>query len=291
MPDKNKIEYFLFRSLVTLFNKIGLKRTRKLARIIGFLFYYLIPIRKSTVLNNLRKAFPEKSKREIHKIARQNYVNMSITFSELMILPSLEDSEIKKEIIFENKALIEEIINSEKGTILLSGHFGNWEVIMSALAVNIPAVYNILVKPQRNIYITKWLERTRRRGNVRVIPLGVSVKQIFSALKNGEVVGIAGDQRGPANAPRFNFFGVPTALNTGAAAFALKTGCDILLLVAVRQPDFKYKIYVNTINYDELPGTYEEKLIAITQEYISFLESYVRKYPSQYFWMHKIWKY
>ncbi|MGK9477453.1 lysophospholipid acyltransferase family protein [Melioribacter sp. OK-6-Me] len=291
MPDKNKIEYFLFRSLVAVFNKIGLNRTRKLARIIGFLFYYLIPIRKSTVLKNLRKAFPEKSKKEIHKIARQNYVHMSITFSELMILPSLEDTEIKNEIIFENKAHIEEIINNEKGTILLTGHFGNWEVIMSALAVNIPAVYNVLVKPQRNIYITKWLESTRKRGNIRVIPSGVTVKQIFSALKNGEVVGIAGDQRGPADAFRFSFFDVPTALNTGAAAFALKTGSDILLLVAVRQHDFKYKIYTSKLELDLVQGEYNEKLIYITQNYISFLESYIRKYPSQYFWMHKIWKY
>lgn len=291
MPDKNKIEYFLFRSLVTLFNRIGLIRTRKLARLIGYLFYYLIPVRKSTVLNNLRKAFPEKSEKEIHKIARQNYLHMSITFAELMILPSLEDSEIKKQIVFDDRSHIEEVIKNDKGTILLTGHFGNWEVIMSALAVNIQAVYNVLVKPQRNIYITEWLERTRNRGNAKVIPVGLSVKQIFSALKNGEVVGIAGDQRGPADAPRFRFFDVETALNTGAAAFALKTGCDILLLVAVRQPDFKYKIYADRMEYDALPGSYDEKLIAITQKYISFLESYVKKYPSQYFWMHKIWKY
>ncbi len=291
MFNKNKFEFFFFRILNKILLILGLKKVRKFANLLGAFIYYFIPIRKNIVIKNLRTAFPEKSFKEIKHIAKKNYQNISITFCELMLIPSLKLEEIKSQIYFDNLELIRKKSNDITGLIPLTGHFGNWEILISSIVAYINARYNVLVKPQRNEYITKWLKKTRSIGDTNVISVGVSVKEIIKAIKAGEVVMIAGDQRGPYEANRLKFFNKDTALFTGTASIALKTNCNVLLVAIVRQPDFKYKAYVEELSYAELPENDELKPIVLTQRYISFLEKYIRKYPEQYFWMHNIWKY
>ncbi|MCX7797900.1 MAG: lysophospholipid acyltransferase family protein [Melioribacter sp.] len=291
MLNKNRIEFFFFNTLNKIFKKIGLKKTRKLAKIIGLVVYYLLPIRKKTVLQNLRTAFPEKDEKEIKKIAKKNYQNISITFCELLLIPHLKLSEVKEQVSFENLELVKKNIEKKEGLIILTGHFGNWEILISSIVAYINAKYHVLVKPQRNQYITQWLKETRSVGNTNVIASGISVKEIIKALRSGEVVLIAGDQRGPFEGHRFQFFNHPTSLYTGTASIALKTKSNVLLAAVERQKDYKYKVFIEELDFNNLPENDEEKSLELTQRYISFLERYIRKSPEQYFWMHKLWKY
>lgn len=291
MLNKNRIEFFFFKFFYKLLKKIGLIRTRKLARFIGTIFFYFIPIRKKTVIKNLQTAFPDKPIKEIKNIAKKNYQNISITFCELMLIPYLSLEEIKTQVWYDNLELIREKVNNGKGLILLTGHFGNWEILISSIVAYVSGKFNVLVKPQRNKYITEWLRKTRSIGNTNVITIGISVKEIIKALKSGEVVLIAGDQRGPFEGYRFQFFNHPTSLYTGTASIALKTDCNVLLVAIERQPNFSYKAYVEELNFNNLPVDKEQKSFVLTQRYISFLEKFIRRSPEQYFWMHKLWKY
>ncbi len=289
--SKNKLEFFLFKIALGLFNALGLNITRRFASIIGVIIYYLIPIRKRTTIENLQKAFPDKSVREIKKIALENYRSITITFFELMCVPSISHEEMKRQVEFVNFDLLMKKLNEGKGLIIFTGHFGNWEFIMTSLAVTINYPINIMVKPQRNSLITEWLKSTRQHFGAKVIESGVSVKGILKALINKEIVGIAGDQRGHFDNPRFDFLNQPTALYTGAAAIALRTKSNVLLTANVRQKGGKYKCYMEELDFNDLPDNDEAKLKVLTQRYISFIGKYVRQNPEQYFWMHKIWKY
>lgn len=291
MINKNKLEYFLFRFALKLLGLLGLENSRRAAVVVGTLVYFIFPIRKKTTIDNLTKAFPEKSVKEIKRIALENYRNITITFFELMCIPSLSKEEMKHQVEFENYDLFMKVVKEGKGLIIFTGHFGNWEFTMTSLAVNLSTPINILVKPQRNPFITEWLITTREHFGSKVIDTGVSVKSLFKVLINKGVVGIAGDQRGHFDNPRFNFFNQPTALHTGTAAIALRTKSNVLLTANVRQKNRKYKSYMEPLSFENLPEDEEGKLRELTQRYISFIEKYVRKYPEQYFWMHKIWKY
>ncbi len=289
--DKNKIEYFLFRSILYVLNKLGLERTRKFASRVGIFIYYIIPIRRRTAISNLQKAFPLKSKSEIRSIARENYKSITITFFELMLIPHLSQSVIDSQVECSGLNLIEEKLKNGKGVILLTAHFGNWEFIISYLAPKLDGKFNVLVKPQRNPYITKWLEETRHVAQTKIIPTGVSVKSIYQALSKGEVVLIAGDQRGHKDGPRLLFFNQPTAYYTGTAAIVNRTKCELLIGLIQRKKDFTYKLTIKELDIAWLPELKEERNAAITQKYISLLEEYVKDTPEQYFWMHKLWKY
>ncbi|MBM4170622.1 MAG: hypothetical protein FJ214_01980 [Ignavibacteria bacterium] len=291
MLNKYKIQFWIFRFFARIFHSIGLNSTRKLALFFGNFVYFFVPIRKKTVLKNLHIAFPDKSDKELKTIARRNYQNITITFFELMLIPYFSKDDISRIVKFEDFASVKKFYESNHGIIALTGHFGSWEYVVLSFTPHFDKVYNVLVKPQSNPYMTEWLEKTRHKFKIKVISTGVSVKEIYKALKNGDVVGIAGDQRGPAIERRFSFFNHPTSLYTGTAEIALRTESKVLLVVYARQKDFSYKAYTEVLDFENLPESYDDKINELTQRYISFIEKHVRMYPDQYFWMHKIWKY
>lgn len=291
MINKNKLEFFLFKTALLVFKLLGLNKTRRAALLFGNFIYYFIPVRKKTTIENLRKAFPQKPDYEIKTLARKNYQNMCITFFELMCIPNIDRERMKEQVEFDNIELIQKKIDEKKGLIIFTGHFGNWEFVMTSISTYFNIQLSVLFKPQRNQYITDWLIKTREIFGAKVIALGVSVKALYKALVDKEIVGIAGDQRGHKDNPRFNFFNQPTALYTGTASIALRTKCNVLLVAAVRQKNFKYKCFTEELNFENLPEDVEAKERELTQRYISFIEKHAREHPEQYFWMHKIWKY
>lgn len=288
---KNKIEYSAFLFLSGLFRILGITRSRKLAKTLGLLFFYLVPIRKKTVIENLTAAFPEKSEKEIIKLTRKCYQNFSLTFAELLMQNNFTAETYKRIIDFSDAdETFKKFFKTEKTFFILSGHFGNWEMFSS-----IPLFYNkkvyALAKPMRNNYVSDWINNARAKFGVNVVLLGSSVREIYKVLKNEGVVLSIGDQRGPSDGVRVSFFNKPTAVFNGTAVLALRVNAPIVMTFFIRQPDLNYKIAVQELNYDDLTGTDEEKINIICQRYFDFLESNIKLHPEQWFWMHKIWKY
>jgi Kdo2-lipid IVA lauroyltransferase/acyltransferase len=291
MRIKHRLEYFAFTSFVGLFRILGLNGTRKSADYLGCVLYYLIPIRKKVVIENIRIAFPQKSEKEIKKIALRNYQNILITFFEMMLLPYLSPEESVSSVVSINQNCLAEKIEKKQPVIILTGHFGGWEFCFSTLTIKIGEPFHLLAQAQSNPLVSNYVIKARDTFGNKTILAGISIRQLYQTLKSGGVVGIAGDQRGEYGGPRFNFFNKPTALHTGTASIALKTNSSIILAACERQKDRSYKIYFEELSFENLPEGEEEKLKELTQRYISFLEKYIRKNPEQYFWMHKLWKY
>ncbi|TSA25755.1 MAG: hypothetical protein D4R68_08325 [Ignavibacteriales bacterium] len=291
MFNKNKIEFFFFILFSKIFKVIGLRSTRKFAKLLGSFIYYIIPIRKKIVIENLTSAFPEKSNKEIERIAKRNYQNIFLTFFEFMYYPNSNSEEIKTMLKVPNLDLMKNKMEEGKGMIFLTGHFGSWEIggLAAALLMNYP--FHVLAKPQRNPYITEWWKNTREMFGNKEIWLGVSIRQIFEVLKSNGILCVVADQRGPMDSPRVNFFGRQTAFYTGTASIILKVKCNVIMGVIIRQSDYSYKTEIEELVIDDIGKNQNDQVKEITQKYISFLEKHIRNYPEQYFWMHKIWKY
>ncbi len=124
-------------------------------------------------------------------------------------------------------------------------------------------------------------------GN-KVTNLGTGIRDLYKTLKQRGAIGIVGDQRGPKEGARVNLFNQPTAIYSGFAAIIAKSKSPVAVALIPRQNNDKYQVDLFDFTYNaESP----EAIIEITQKYISILESHIRLYPEQWFWMHKIWKY
>ncbi|HSD62675.1 MAG TPA: lysophospholipid acyltransferase family protein [Ignavibacteriaceae bacterium] len=287
---QNLLEYIFFILFSYLVRIAGLNLSRRGSVILAFLFYYLIPLRKKTVIENLTNSFPDYSEDKIKQIAFNCYRSFAITLIELLAVPWLTLNQMKEMVECENAQLIVTRYKEGKGVILLSAHFGNWEYIALSVSLQINIPFYVVIKPQRNPYVTNWLEKARTKWINKVIESGMSVRQVYKEIINKNIVAMVADQRGPADGLKLEFMGRPASFFTGPAALSLKSAAPLLYGIAVRQKDYSYKSVIFEINQDNLPDNEEEKVKEVTRRHKEYLEGFIRDYPEQWFWMHKRWK-
>lgn len=287
---KNIIEYILFLSLSYLCRLLGLSLSRKFASLISIFFFYLLPIRKDVVFDNLKLAFPELSSNQIKKLAYGTYKNFAITLVEILYLPWTSDEQIKNVVNFKDLDLIDKREKEGNGVILLSGHFGNWEYCAISVGAQLNKKLSVIVKPQRNNFVNDWMNRARTRWTNEVVPLGASIRNVYAVLMKKGIVAMVADQRGPEEGIKLEFFGRKTSVYTGPAVLSLKMNVPIIYGITIRQPDFSYRCNVVEISRENLPDNYDEKVKVLSERILRYLEDVIRKNPEQWFWMHKRWK-
>ncbi len=288
---QNLTEYIFFILFSYLIRISGLWLSRRFASFLAVIFFYLIPIRKKTVISNLTYSFPDYSKKRINEIAFKCYKSFSITLIELLAIPWLSREQMKKMIECRNTDLIVDRFNENKGVILLSAHFGNWEYIALSVSLQIGLPFSVVVKPQRNPYVTKWLENVRTKWINKIIPSGISIRQVYKELLDKNIVAMVADQRGPKEGIKMDFMGRPAYFFSGPAMLAIKTGAPLLYGIPVRQKDYSYKAEIYEVSKDNLPEHEEQKVFELTRRQKEYLEEIIKSYPEQWLWMHKRWKY
>lgn len=284
-------EYALFLILSRFIRILGIKAARKFAGLIAYFFFYILPIRKQTVLENLTIAFPDKSSDERYQLAVSCYKSFAVSLVEILYMPSLKPEQMKQMVYCPNKELIVKSYNEGKGVILLSAHFGNWEYLAASVSLQIGIPFSVIVKPQSNPYVNKWMNRVRTQYINKVVPLGISIRNVYKELSNKNSVAMVADQRGPAEGLRVEFFGRSASVYAGPVLLSLKTGAPIIFGVAIRQADYSYKTVLQEMDQSNMPDDDEERVRELSQRHISYLESIIRQHPEQWFWMHKRWKY
>jgi KDO2-lipid IV(A) lauroyltransferase len=288
---QDRIEYFLFISLSYIVRLLGLSLSQRLSYLLAAFFYFIVPIRKKTVKENLQKAFPEYNKAKINKIAFGSYASFCITLVEILYLPSMSKSELESSVSYTDIPLIRGKYNEGKGVIFLGAHFGNWEYIALTVAVQLDIPITVIVKSQRNTLVTNWLDKMRVKWGNKIVTLGISIRQVYKELREKRIVAMVADQRGPSDGIRINFMGRKASVFAGPALLALKTGAPIIFGVTIRQPDYSYKTAIEVISMEDLPEEEELRIAELSQRHASVLEKYIRQFPEQWFWMHKRWKY
>jgi len=234
-------------------------------------------------MDNLRMALgSELNEEEIKKISRNAYVNISITFVEMLMAPKHE--QILRMVDISDIDVMKQALAKERGLILISCHFCNWELNGGAIAAaNIPFI--VVAKRQSNPHVDRFINKYRSELGMKVIRPGASVKHIVRALRKGSVAGLIADQDAGRNGVFVFFFGQKASTPRGSAQLALKYGSPIILTMIVRTVPGRYKAIFKEI--DVLKGDTVESL---TQRYTKVIEDFIRQHPEQYFWMHRRWK-
>lgn len=287
---KNRFEYILFVSFSWIFRFLGLNVARRFAFVIAFIFYFFIPIRKETTIQNLTHAFPEFDQKKIKKITFGCYKSFAITLIEILYMPWISENEIRKMVKCDNFDLLNKRHSEGKGLILLSAHFGNWEFGANSVAMQMNQKILVVVKPLRNPFVTDWMNKRRTKWNNDVVSLGISIRQIYKALKQNNIVGLVADQRGSQDSIKLEFFGRKTSVQIGPAVLAIKTGAPLIYIIPVREKDFSYKAEIVEISTENLPESEEEKIEEITRRSTQYLEKIISENPEQWLWMHNRWK-
>jgi KDO2-lipid IV(A) lauroyltransferase len=189
-----------------------------------------------------------------------------------------------------NPQVLHSRLDGPHGVIFLSGHLGNWENLASSFALHLGVSISVIAQRQRNRRIDEMMNRVRSRWGCRMVSMGVSTREVFRALQEGKAVAMLGDQSGPKESIFLDFFGRPAATHRGAAAFSLKAGAPIIMVMFVRAKDGKYDVHFEEVDRNGIEEYTEENIVELTRRHTQVLEKYIRMYPDQWLWMHKRWK-
>jgi KDO2-lipid IV(A) lauroyltransferase len=287
---QNHIEYFFFRILYLFVRLFSFRNVQRFGSIFGALIFSVFGILKKLVLDNLRHAFPEKSEKEISEIAIGSYRNLFTAYFEIFYLDKLTADQIKKYISFPKIEKFRSYLRSGKGLIILTGHYGNWELCAFSIPVLVPEKYTIVVQKQRNPFVNDFMSSMRSRFGTKLVVMERALRESLRALSNNETVALIADQSGPESGIYADFFGRPASTHQGPVVFQLRSGAPMIMLILIREGLEKFRIELEEVDTTNLVGTEEEKMRELTQRHVNVLEKYIRLHPEQWLWMHKRWK-
>jgi KDO2-lipid IV(A) lauroyltransferase len=285
---QDRIEYGLTRALEAGVAVLPRGAASRLGAAIGGLVRFPLGIRRGTVDANLRRAFPDADEAWLDRVRRGAYRHLGREAVEMMRLSRLSRERIIELTETPQWDEFEAARAEGRGVLLVTGHYGNWEVAAAAVAargVPIEAV----VKRQRNRLVDARIESARRRLGIGTIDMRSAPKRIPRALSQGHAIGIVADQDAREAGVWVPFFGVPASTYRGPALFALKFGVPVYAAVARRLDDGRYRIEGTRIPL-EATGVLEVDVQRLTGRLARHLEDEIRKDPQQYFWFHKRWK-
>jgi len=241
-----------------------------------------VPLRKGVALQNLRIAFPEKDKKEINKIIKKTYQHYTILIFEFLRQKFININSVDIKIDEKTK----KILSSKEGMILMTAHFGNWELIVPILGSHKNAA--IVVKEQRNLGGDRFVCESRDSKNVLLIKTKESKRKMIDVLKKGYILGLASDQNAGNRGTKIKFFGKDASIPKGAAYFNYKTKAPIVIGFCKFNKDYSYDFSLRYINIDDTHNI-ENLFKEIGIEFSSMLEKEIKENPEQYFWFHRKW--
>lgn len=270
--------------------KLSPRYRQRLGRFIGSALRWVSSARYAITLDNIANAFPAMPQQERQGIATGAYANLGITLVELLSIPSLSDSDVRSMIAYGNLHLIEEAYAEGKGLILLSAHYGNWELLAYALPLYTSVPVSVIVQPQRNTSADTLLNSYRSRTGNRLIARHKAAREVIQLLSVGNAVALLADQSATADKDIFvQFFGRLAATYEAPAALSLKFDAPIVMGFAERREDGSYFVDLQRIPHEDLVYN-REGIAKLTQRHVAALEEAVRKKPELWVWQHRRWK-
>jgi KDO2-lipid IV(A) lauroyltransferase len=286
----HRAEYALVRGGVGMLRALSFSTARRLGAAVGTAGYRPLGIRRAVVSRQIAAAFPELGPDDVRRVALGAYAHLGRVSVETALLPRLGREGVLA--MFDGDEGFDDVVQAHRdgrGIILITGHFGNWELAgayVSARGVPIEVITRRMNNPLFDAYIT----RTRQESGMLVIHDADAVRRTPRAFREGHAVAFVADQGVLGLASTFvPFFGRPAKTPRGPAVFSLRFKVPTFFAAAVLQPSGRYRFVVTPVQVAET-GEREADVDALVARYTSILESWVRRYPEQYFWHHRRWK-
>ena len=280
MNFTHKITYHFLGFISNLVTKLSLRTQIIISQHIASVLYHYIPKRKNVAIKNIQTAFPKCSDIWVANTLKKCYKFFAYNFIQFLALPKSTDS-IKIQI--NGQPALDNAIEQEKGVILISSHFGPWEILGHWLGVNNYQLRGVAHK-QKNKGANRFFEEKRQLSGIKHIYRKVGVDVLYNILEEKKILGLVSDQDAKDKGIFINFFNKPASTHKGAAIFHLNTNAPMIYGICIQTGFQEYKIELIPIT--SVKNTMED----ITQEYTLTLERIIQKYPEQYFWFHNRWK-
>ncbi len=292
----------LLRSAASISAHADIKTIAQL-KFIGELFYYLAPLRKKTLIDNLVKTgiCDQAGNAQTELLIKKIYIAQTLNFFEFLWMSNLRSAAvIHKNFRFHGLHRLKNAMTGREGGIIISSHLGNWEmlaVILGRLGINL----NVLTV-ERDIKIHKTVNKMREVTSNKMLDRNHAALKCMRLIKNNKFAGIMADQHTDNSGVQTRFFGINCMSTSLPAALSLKTDSPIIGIFMIRSADgCTHDIYIEEPLYTRdfvtikdgaknKSDSKNEAIVKCTQAVSDIIEKYIKIAPEQWFWFHKRWR-
>jgi lauroyl/myristoyl acyltransferase len=283
------ILYWLYKAGFFIANSLPLKSGYSVAETIATLHYYLSARDRRAVRNNLRQILGSScTDKELSRQAREVFINFAKYLVDFFRFASIDEEYIKNFIKIRGLENVDKGLSGGKGVILISAHIGNWELggqILSGMRKPMAAV----VLTHANKKINDLFTRQRMVSQMKPIEIGLSLRGCYQTLKKNGLLALLGDRDFSGNGFLMPFFGREMLIPKGPAVLSRRLGACLVPSFMIREKDDTFSLTCEKPIYPDLHMDEDQAIKDLAQKYSSVIESYVKKYPTQWYLFREAW--
>ncbi len=291
-PVVDWLIYIALRLIAMILQMFPVNLNLKTARLLGRIWYGIMPRHRERARNHLRLAYGSRmSHRETDRLALRSMQQMTMMAVECLFTPRLiSEWTWSRYVRLKDIDQALDLLLGRRGAILVTGHYGNWELIgftLAALGFPLAAV----MRPLDNPYLNQFLMEVRAKRGLRLLYKKGASQSAGEVLAGGGVLGFIADQNAGQKGEFVDFFGQKASTYKSIGLLAIEYNVPIIVGYARRLSNrFEYEVGCNRIIRPAEWAGREKQLHWITQEYTRAIECFVREAPEQYLWIHRRWK-
>jgi KDO2-lipid IV(A) lauroyltransferase len=240
---------------------------------------------------NLTLAFGrERTAEELTRLCHRSFQHLGMMLVEACAFLFAPPAVLLSRVKVEGMELLKYALAQRRGALLLTAHFGNWELLAAShVLTGLPL--SVVVRPLDHPVLDRVASRLRARSRAELIDKRRALSGVLSALRRQRMVGVLLDQNTSRREGVFvQFFGVPASTSKGLALLALKTGAPVVPVFIHREPDGRHRVIVDPAVPLSPTGNRERDVVEATAAFTRIIEAKVRQWPEQWFWVHRRWK-
>lgn len=256
---------------------------------IGWLLGRGVRHRRGLVLRTMAHCLPERTPAERVRLTDAMYRHFGLMVVECLRFSGARAAKFAGRVTIEGREHAEAVKARGRGTLMLMGHIGNWE-LMGVAASTIWTPLHVVVKPIRNKALNEFWREAREGMGLGLLPREDALRDCLKALRRGEMVALVLDQNMKRSRGIFvDFFGRPACTTPGLAYLSAVSQAAVLPAYMIRGPDGRHRMHMLP-PIEPPPDRRDETIRAYTQRYTRILEDIIRAHPDQWTWLHHRWR-
>jgi len=272
---------------------IPLKYLYFLAGIIGSAGFYLMRKRKQIAYNNLRIAFGTlKTEREYHEIAKITFRDTVKNALEVAKLVCTNPNFLKEIVSIDGLEHLDNALGQGNGVVAISAHLGNFIIIGPRLILE-GYPFSLILRNPKDSILAKTLSDFRNNLGLDSIPdqpRKMCVTKSLASLKRNSILYLQIDQNASSRDLWVDFFGWLVPTFRGPVVFSMRTGAPIIPMFTIRDALNHNRLVIKPPFKLDSTENKENDILQNTAKLTKLIESYIKQYPTQWWWFHRRWK-
>jgi KDO2-lipid IV(A) lauroyltransferase len=263
--------------------------------LLGSALYYLVPVRRRIVMENLRQVFGDQlSETELRRLARCFYSHVAKTIKENLAMTVSSERRIAGQVDVLGVEHVLKAAGQGNGVLILTGHFGNWELSAVAAMLQFKQYQNRfhVIRKTLGLGLERVVFGRFSKAGLRVVKRSDALTKVLDALEKNDVVIFIMDQHNKvgSKAVAVEFFGRNAGTHRSLALVARQSGAPVIPAVSHRRPDGRHVMRFHPPLVWITAEHHREEIYLNTLGYNRVLERFVLDHPDQWLWMHRRWK-